>query len=87
MNELIEKLWGKYRTVSYEYGELMDKDNFSKAIALACKAQRNACARACLEHNRTELIPNTLQRVNEIVRNERTIGVIMRSEITEADYE
>ena len=84
MNEFFVKLLNKYSKDGFVN---LNAFEFKLAIDEACQAQRNACARAYLEHNKTELIPNTLQRVNEIVRNERTIGVIMRSEITEADYE
>ena len=50
MNELIEKMWNKHcrfvdgkHTIGYEY--------FIQAIQTACKAQRNACARAYANAN------------------------------------
>ena len=59
MNELIDGLWDKHKTISRsdsgafpeDYGELMFYEEFEKAIQTACKAQRNACARE-FRHNR-----------------------------------
>lgn len=53
MNELIEELWDKHKTITSsgsgafpeDYGELMYCKDFVEAILTACKAQRNACAR------------------------------------------
>ena len=62
MDELIEKLTGKFETECHLSFDCIERENFAKAIQTACKAQRNACVRI-YESNwerqyMTELIKN-----------------------------
>ena len=75
MNELIEELFEKYRTVSYTYGELVDKENFAIAIQTACEAQRNACVRDFNNYAQRHEYSNNCARV------------ILKAKIERQDYE
>ena len=62
MNELIEQLTGKFETECHLSFDYIEKEKFKQAIQTACKAQRNACARAYYEEYQVkypiELIEN-----------------------------
>ena len=83
MDELIEELWDKHKTITYsgsgafpeDYGELMYYKEFAEAIQTACKAQRNACVRDFNNYAQRHEYSNNCARV------------ILKAKIERQDYE
>ena len=83
MNELIEELWDKHKTITSsgsgafpeDYGELMYCKDFVEAIQTACEAQRNACVRDFNNYAKRHEYSNNCARV------------ILKAKIERQDYE
>ena len=71
MNKLIEQLIDKFETECHLSFDCIEREKFEQAIQTACKAQRNACARAYYEEYQVKY----------------PIELIKNAEITKEDYE